>query len=136
MGRKKPSTSNSLEQPDRIIAAYVRVSSFRQATEGDSLEAQQNMITEYVRHQLPKDRSQIVFYVERGKSGKNQNRPELQRLRRDIEAGKVGTVVAFKLDRITRSTGAAKHASESRAVVVSDRQISAPACRRLRSRIW
>src|SRR5687767_7450051 len=103
--RRKASKQLAVVRPDRIIAGYVRVSSFRQATDGDSLEAQQNMIVEYVRHQLKKDPDRIVFYVERGKSGKNQNRPELQRLRRDIEADQIGTVIAFKLDRITRSPG-------------------------------
>jgi site-specific DNA recombinase len=103
VGRK--SAKQAVVYPERIIAGYVRVSSFRQVTEGDSLEAQQNMVAEYVRHQIQKDPSQIVFYIERGKSGKNQNRPELQRLRRDIESGKIGTVIAFKLDRLTRSPG-------------------------------
>ena len=105
MKRNKNKTEATGPTVERAIAAYVRVSSLRQAMDGDSLEAQQKMIADYVRHHLQKDPTGIIYYVERARSGKNQNRPELQRLRRDIEAGRVGTVMAFKLDRITRSPG-------------------------------
>jgi site-specific DNA recombinase len=49
------------------------------------------------------DVTSIVYYVEAGKSAKNQNRPKLQELKRDIQAGKIKQVIVWKLDRITRS---------------------------------
>ena len=88
------------------VAGYVRVSSQRQATEGDSLIAQQHEIEEEVafrkrRENLPVE--SLEFYVDAGKSAKDQNRPQLQRLKRDIAAGRIDLVICFKLDRITRS---------------------------------
>lgn len=88
------------------VAGYIRVSSARQANEGDSLPAQRAAIhREAERRQQNErwDRYEIEFYEDAGRSGKNQNRPELQRLRDDIEAGRVDEVIAYKLDRITRS---------------------------------
>jgi len=45
----------------------------------------------------------VRSYFDKGKSGKNTKRPELERLQRDIAAGEINYVVTFKLDRITRS---------------------------------
>lgn len=88
----------------RRIAAYVRVSTQRQATEGDSLEAQQNAINRYLELHLGSEHVEFVrFYIDAGRSAKDQNRPELQKLRSDIAHGEIDTVVCFKLDRITRS---------------------------------
>src|SRR5262245_35792876 len=88
------------------IAGYVRVSSQRQATEGDSLVAQQHEIEEEVEFRKRRENwaiESLEFYVDAGKSAKDQNRPQLQRLKRDIAAGKIDLVICFKLDRITRS---------------------------------
>src|SRR5262245_5416761 len=88
------------------IAGYVRVSSQRQATEGDSLVAQQHEIEEEVEFRKRRENWQVEsleFYVDAGKSAKDQNRPQLQRLKRDIAAAKIDLVICFKLDRITRS---------------------------------
>lgn len=45
----------------------------------------------------------IDEYVDNGFSGKDNNRPEFERLLRDIRAGKVNCVLVHKLDRIGRS---------------------------------
>ena len=47
--------------------------------------------------------AEVRIYFDKGKSGKNTDRPELKRLRRDIANGEINFVVTFKLDRITRS---------------------------------
>lgn len=44
-----------------------------------------------------------TVYKDKGYSGKNTARPELQRLITDIELDKVGKVIVYKLDRISRS---------------------------------
>src|SRR6516164_10656015 len=88
------------------IAGYVRVSSQRQATEGDSLAAQQHEIDQEVEFRKRRENWEVEsleFYVDAGKSAKDQNRPQLRRLKRDIAAGKIDLVICFKLDRITRS---------------------------------
>ena len=88
------------------IAGYVRVSSQRQATEGDSLIAQQHEIEQEVEFRKRRENLEVAsleFYVDAGKSAKDQYRPQLQRLKRDIAAGRIDLVICFKLDRITRS---------------------------------
>lgn len=88
------------------IAGYVRVSSQRQVNEGDSLIAQQHEIEQEVEFRTRRENWQVdslEFFIDAGKSAKDQNRPQLQRLKREIAAGKIDIVICFKLDRITRS---------------------------------
>lgn len=82
------------------------MSSQRQATEGDSLVAQEHEIEQEVESRKRRedwDVGSLEFYIDAGKSAKDQNRPQLQRLKRDIAAGNIDIVICFKLDRITRS---------------------------------
>lgn len=46
----------------------------------------------------------IEVLIEAGRSGKNMKRPLLERLRRDVKAGRVSHVVCLRVDRISRST--------------------------------
>lgn len=83
-----------------VVDLYIRVSTDRQAKEGDSLEEQESELKkfcEYRGFQIHK------VLVERGKSGGNTNRPEYQKLLVDIEAKKINAVVVKKLDRLSRS---------------------------------
>ena len=43
------------------------------------------------------------IYREEGRSGKDLNRPEFQRMMGDIRSGKINTVIIYKIDRLTRS---------------------------------
>src|SRR5690349_10644401 len=88
------------------IAGYVRVSSQRQVNEGDSLVAQRHEIEQEVEFRTRRENwivESLEFFVDAGKSAKDQNRPQLQRLKREIAAGNIDIVICFKLDRITRS---------------------------------
>jgi site-specific DNA recombinase len=103
MTRRKTTTDS--DGPKRI-AAYCRVSTQRQAAEGDSVEAQQNNINRFIDFRKAVQGwvvESTCFYIDEGKSAKDKNRPQLQRLMRDIEAGHINVVICFKLDRITRS---------------------------------
>ena len=82
---------------------YVRCSTEEQ-TRGDynTLESQKDYITGYIQAVHPKWEL-VRFYEDGGYSGKDTNRPGLQTLMADCEAGKVDVVVTYKLDRITRS---------------------------------
>lgn len=88
------------------IALYTRVSTQHQAVDGDSLEAQKNEIIRFIEL---KSRLQgwtiehIEHYEDAGRSAKDQNRPQLQRLKRDVTERKIDKVICFKLDRITRN---------------------------------
>jgi site-specific DNA recombinase len=103
----KPKKPTEVSPPAlKQIAIYGRVSSKRQADEGDSLESQERFGRRFVEdrtalHGWKVD--SVTSYFDKGKSGKNTRRPELERLRRDIADGKINLVVTFKLDRITRS---------------------------------
>lgn len=91
---------------NRRVAAYIRVSTQRQKTEGDSLDAQKSEITRYLKGREQTKGWQIEtirYYTEAGRSAKDQNRPQLQKLRAEIAKGEIDTVVCYKLDRITRS---------------------------------
>lgn len=102
--KKKQVASEDLPKK---VGIYYRVSSLRQARDGDSLEAQQNMINRFLETQ--RDFSEWVLestveYREPGRSAKDEkHRPILQRLKEDVRQGKINTVVATKLDRISRN---------------------------------
>jgi site-specific DNA recombinase len=82
------------------VDLYIRVSTERQVNEGDSLDEQENELRKYCDFR----RFQINnVFIERGKSGKNTNRPEYQKLIKDILDKKVNAVVVKRLDRLSRS---------------------------------
>lgn len=79
-------------------AGYVRVSTARQAEEGLSLEAQERRVREYIAAQ---GWELAAIYVERGVSGRRDDRPELRRLLASL--GEIDRLVIPKLDRLGRS---------------------------------
>ena len=100
---------NPVQFPLQIFfQGSIRVSTQRQVSEGDSLEAQERAIVDYIQQELkvklePETLIEQKMYIETGKSAKNQNRPQLQALLRDIQSGQINWVICWKLDRITRS---------------------------------
>jgi DNA invertase Pin-like site-specific DNA recombinase len=78
-----------------MIGAYCRVSTVRQKA-----DSQINEIAKWLKANGYDD-SKTEWYIDK-ETGKTLNRPEFQRLRRDIFAGRVKTVVVWKLDRISR----------------------------------
>ena len=80
---------------------YARVSTEEQAQEGFSIRAQTEKLKQYA---LLKEWDIQDIYVDDGISGKNiVDRPEINRLIKDIKDGKVNNVLVFKVDRLTRS---------------------------------
>ena len=79
---------------------YMRVSTEKQAEEGNGLESQKRDIENYC-----KKNEYIItdYYIDDGYTGANMDRPELQRLISDCVAKRIKCVVAFKLDRLSRS---------------------------------
>ena len=85
---------------------YIRVSTLRQAdVEDGSLDTQESKLKAYVDYENKSDGSWEIagIYREEGYSGKDLKRPEFQRMMSDIEAGKINTVIIWKIDRLTRS---------------------------------
>ena len=82
------------------VALYARVSTEEQARTGLSIDAQIAELDEWA-----KDKTVVDHYVDLGISARKpaSKRPELQRLLRDVEAGKIDLVAFTKLDRWFRS---------------------------------
>lgn len=82
------------------VALYARVSTTEQAIHGLSLEAQIHVLREWA-----KEHTVVGEYVDEGISARSpaKKRPELQRMLRDCEAGKIDLIVFTKLDRFFRN---------------------------------
>jgi len=80
---------------------YCRVSTEEQAREGISLDAQEEKIQEYAKF---KDLELVKIIREEGESGKNLDRPGLQKLLQLVEDQKAEALIVYKLDRLTRNT--------------------------------
>ncbi len=79
----------------------MRVSTEDQAREGFSLLEQRERLETFCKF---KGYEIVDYYEDAGISAKTGNyRPEFERLKADIKAKKINTIVALKLDRITRS---------------------------------
>ena len=80
---------------------YLRVSTEEQAREGFSLPEQKERLESFCKFKCYEI---IDYYEDAGISAKTGNhRPEFERLKDDIKSKKINTIVALKLDRITRS---------------------------------
>lgn len=88
------------------IAAYIRVSTEEQAENPEgSIKNQEERIREAIKYRnLNSSFGELVdVFIDRAKSGKDTNRPELQRLLRAIRERKVNLVMATELSRLSRS---------------------------------
>lgn len=81
-------------------AIYIRVSTDVQAEEGYSIEAQKERLTGYC---VSKGIKEYEYYIDGGFSGSNLERPEIKRLIREAQEGKLNCVMVYKLDRLSRS---------------------------------
>lgn len=90
-----------MKEEKKKCGLYMRVSTEDQAREGFSLLEQRERLESFCRF---KNYEIIDYYEDAGISAKTGNhRPEFERLKDDIRAKKINTIVALKLDRITRS---------------------------------
>ena len=85
----------------KLCGLYMRVSTEDQAREGFSLPEQKERLEIFCKF---KGYIIVDYYTDAGISAKTGNfRPEFERLKEDIKNNKINTIVALKLDRITRS---------------------------------
>ncbi|HEP1482184.1 TPA: recombinase family protein [Streptococcus pyogenes] len=84
----------------RKVAIYCRVSSMHQAIEGYSIEQQRDSLTKYCEAM---EWNIYDIYIDAGFSGGKLERPAMDKLIREAEAGKFDTVAVYKLDRLSRS---------------------------------
>ena len=90
-----------MNEEKKIAGIYKRVSTLDQKREGFSLQEQEEKLREFCKF---KGYEIVDYYEDAGISAKTGNlRPEFERLKEDIKIKKINTIVALKLDRITRS---------------------------------
>lgn len=92
---------------NRKIGFYIRVSTERQAKveEGSLKNQKQMLLAELNKRNLQnKDWGKLIeIYVDEGISGKDINRPAFQKMLKDIEIGKIDTIMFTELSRLSRS---------------------------------
>ena len=81
-------------------AIYSRVSRIDPKFHGYSLEIQPDRAEEYARAHGAK---KIELYSDPNRTGRNSRREELQRLIKDVKAGRIQVVVVHRLDRLYRN---------------------------------
>ena len=90
-----------MNEEKKKCGLYMRVSTEDQAREGFSLPEQKERLESFCKF---KGYEIVDYYEDAGISAKTGNhRPEFERLKDDIKAKKINTIIALKLDRITRS---------------------------------
>jgi len=90
-----------MNEEKKKCGLYMRVSTEDQAREGFSLPEQRERLEAFCKF---KGYEIVDYYEDAGISAKTGNhRPEFERLKDDIKSKKINTIVALKLDRITRS---------------------------------
>ena len=90
-----------MNEERKVAGIYIRVSREDQAREGFSLGEQKEKLL-----QLCKFKEYEVFkvYEDAGISAKDMaHRPAFQEMLADMKKGKINYIVAYKLDRVTRS---------------------------------
>ena len=90
-----------MDNERKIAGVYIRVSSEDQAREGFSLGEQEEKLLQLCKF---KELEVDTVYKEAGISAKDmEHRPQFQEMLKDMKEGKINYIVAYKLDRITRS---------------------------------
>lgn len=85
---------------DRAVVGYIRVSTKEQAETKLSLTHQEEKIRALA---VAHDHNLTRMYNDAAESAKDLNRPKVQELLREVEAGKIGHVIIYKLDRLIRN---------------------------------
>lgn len=90
-----------MDNERKTAGVYIRVSTEDQAREGFSLGEQEEKLLQLCNF---KDLEVYKVYKEAGISAKDmEHRPQFQAMLQDMKEGKINYIVAYKLDRITRS---------------------------------
>ena len=90
-----------MDNERKIAGVYIRVSTEDQAREGFSLGEQEEKLRELCKF---KELDVYKVYKDAGISAKDiTHRPQFQQMLEDMKAGKINYIVAYKLDRVTRS---------------------------------
>ena len=95
------STELEYNEKKNVAGIYIRVSTEDQAREGFSLGEQKEKLEALCKY---KGYEVYKVYKDAGISAKDiTHRPQFQQMLEDMKAGKINYIVAYKLDRVTRS---------------------------------
>ena len=84
------------------IAIYSRKSKF--TGKGESIENQVEMCYDYIHRNMPDVHDEdIMIYEDEGFSAKNLDRPQFQRMMKDLETIHFAYIIVYRLDRISRN---------------------------------
>lgn len=83
------------------VCIYMRVSSDKQAQEGDSIPAQRDALHRYI--DAHPDMICVGEYLDDGISGTKEDRDDLQRMLTAVRNGEIDLILVTKLDRLYRS---------------------------------
>ena len=90
-----------MNEERKVAGIYIRVSTEDQAREGFSLGEQEEKLKALCKY---KEYEIFKIYKDAGISAKDMtNRPAFQQMLEDMKAGRINYIVAYKLDRVTRS---------------------------------
>ena len=90
-----------MEEERKVAGIYIRVSTEDQAREGFSLGEQEEKLKQLCDY---KGYEVYKVYCDAGISAKDmEHRPKFQEMLQDMRDGKINYIVAYKLDRVTRS---------------------------------
>ena len=90
-----------MNEERKVAGIYIRVSTEDQAREGFSLGEQEEKLKQLCEY---KDYKIYKVYKDAGISAKDmEHRPAFQQMLEDMRAGKINYIIAYKLDRVTRS---------------------------------
>ena len=90
-----------MDNERKVAGVYIRVSTEDQAREGFSLGEQEEKLLQLCKF---KELDVYKVYKDAGISAKDmEHRPQFQEMLKDMKEGKLNYIVAYKLDRITRS---------------------------------
>src|SRR6202790_5793808 len=97
--------ANALQHRRLRCAVYTRKSSEHGLEqEFNSLHAQRDACEAYIKSQASLGwKALSEHYDDPAYSGGNLDRPALQQLLKDIDAGRIDVIVVYKIDRLTRS---------------------------------
>lgn len=83
----------------KTAVIYSRVSTLKQVEDGHSLEAQEQELLQYAKNNSI---NVLEIFKEEGKSGKNNERDELQKMLNFVKRNKVEKLLVYKLSRLSR----------------------------------
>lgn len=83
------------------IAIYTRKSKF--TGKGESIENQMEKCKKFIEFKFNIDSKNVKIFIDEGFSGKNEDRPEYQRMMNQIKSKQINSIVVYQLNRLGRN---------------------------------